>query len=280
MIIYFCDIVRPFVAEAVAAFAVSILAFAFLPSSPSKCNFLKANEQSLLIQKTNKSQDSKTKVSKDLADAKSEVNVLLKLVTDYRIISLCLTSILKNLGVIGIIYFAPLILEDSGMSTSNAALSVVIMLLLSMTFAQYWAMHSDRRGERIWHTILGLVMIIVGLGGAALILVTNLPLWILVGCLATARTGNQASSIPMQAIQADILPKNAANSGMAVITLFGMASGIIAPIMIGSLRSAFGGFATSLLFLSICAFLATACFLPLAFIRKRLHVEDDIEITA
>ena len=74
---------------------------------------------------------------------------------------------------------------------------------------------------------------------------------------------------PRTPLQADILPRNASNAGMAIIGMAASASGIIAPVVIGALRSAYGGFTVPLFFLAASTLLATVCLVPLGVTHRR-----------
>ena len=73
----------------------------------------------------------------------------------------------------------------------------------------------------------------------------------------------------VQSTIADILPRNASNAGMAIIGMAASASGIIAPVVIGALRSAYGGFTVPLFFLAASTLLATVCLVPLGVTHRR-----------
>ena len=94
----------PFLLEALAVFVVAVPTFVFLPTHPSKCTFLNADEQSWFTQKSNASQNEKVTVSSNLAQASNERNLFLTLLTDYRIIILAFTRFFRTIGVIGLMF--------------------------------------------------------------------------------------------------------------------------------------------------------------------------------
>lgn len=178
-------------------------------------------------------------------------------------------------------FFTPLILEEEGLSPSKTALSMSLMIFASIILGQIWATHSDATQERIWHSTLGLVMMFVGLCVAPVTLaVSSVPVWATVVSIAVARCGVQMSVVPFQAFLADVLPKNAANAGMALVGMSASAAGIVSPVVVGALRSQYLSFSPSLLFMAACVLLAIAAFLPLGFIyrRRRLMKLRDIEM--
>ena len=266
-----------FVAEALVVFAVVVPSSLLLPSNPSSCrSFLSAVEQDWLLKKTDASQEQKREVSEDLANAEGETGVLKSLLTDHRILILCATRLCRVVGIMGLLFFAPLILEDEGLSESSAALWLSLMMIVAIAVAQFWAMHSDRTGERIIHSIVGHATLSVGLFAAAFSFGVSLPVSVI--SIGFARVGVEMAYIPFQAFIADILPRNASNAGMAILGMAASAGGIIAPVVIGALRATYGGFAIPLFFLAGSTLLATVCLIPLGVSHRRNVLMDELEL--
>ena len=161
------------------------------------------------------------------------------------------------------------------------ALLVSLMLAIAIVGAQLWAYSSDRCRERILHAAAGLFAMILGLGATGLAIQLRPPpgasLALEVAFLTLARVGMYMFVIPFQAFQSDILPKEAANIGLAIVAMAGSLAGLCGPLVIGVIQTHFG-IPVSLYFMAATSTVAFASLLPLRRVQNTAgKIENDLD---
>jgi nitrate/nitrite transporter NarK len=122
-----------------------------------------------------------------------------------------------------------------------------------------WSRHSDRTGERKFHAVIPLAVIVVGLGAASVIADPVIKMAFL--CLAGF--GFFAVLPVFWTLPTSFLSGTAAAAGIAAVNSIGNLGGYFGPQIFGLLRDRSGGDLVSLVFLAGCALVGIVIVLAL-----------------
>lgn len=164
-------------------------------------------------------------------------------------------SFLVILGIYAMSFWQPTILQSMGLSVMEIGLYSVVPAVLGIVATLLIAGHSDRRQERRWHFA---VMACLGAAGLSLTTLFMKSPVAAVACLSLTSIGVSSAFAILWAVPASLLSKNAAAMGIALITTIGGTAGVVAPVMVGAIKTATGGFTLSLYILSGALVLAAA----------------------
>jgi nitrate/nitrite transporter NarK len=107
-----------------------------------------------------------------------------------------------------------------------------------------WGRHSDRTGERRWHTALALMLIASGLGALALTTGKLAPTMMMLSC---ALIGAYSFKGPFWALSSTWLSPRAAAAGLAGINAIANLVGGGAISLVGMIKESTGSFSLALL---------------------------------
>jgi ACS family tartrate transporter-like MFS transporter len=124
-----------------------------------------------------------------------------------------------------------------------------------------WSIHSDRTGERLWHTILPSLLAVAGLLLAAQ---ASNPIVVMVG-FTLASIGVFSAIGPFWALPVSRLSGSAAAAGIAIIGAVGNLGGYFGPLALGLIKDATGGLSIGLIVLA--GSVALSC--PLIWMLER-----------
>jgi nitrate/nitrite transporter NarK len=172
------------------------------------------------------------------------------------VILLALIYFLALVGLYGFNFWFPTILKRAtGLPNLSVTLIAALPYLLGV-FVMLWnGWHSDRTGERRWHTaaILGLCGVFmafpVGLSGH---LWAGLAFLILAGACTTAFMPS------FWQLPTAFLSESAAAASIGLINSVGGLGGFVGPYFVGYLRNRTGSFAASMVFMIVALFLSAA----------------------
>ena len=184
---------------------------------------------------------------------------------DSRVLLLCAIYFGIVVGLYGIGYWLPQIIQAMGFS--NVAIGVLVALpYAAACVAQYlWGRHSDVSAERVWHVALP-----SALSGCAFAISAALqsPALVLVA-LAIAAIGICSTLAPFWAMPPHFLSGKGAAAGIAAINAVGNLGGFIGPYAVGWALQETGNYSGGMMILA--GFLLAAAVLVLAMGRfKRL----------
>jgi len=152
-------------------------------------------------------------------------------------------SFLIILGIYAMSFWQPTILKSMGLSVLQIGFYSVIPAVAGIAANIVVGRHSDRHNERRWHFALG------ALAGAAGLALTTLFMhspFAAVLCLALASMGISSAFTVLWSIPGSFMSKSAAAAGIALISTIGGSAGLVAPMMVGALKTLTGGFTASL----------------------------------
>ena len=131
-----------------------------------------------------------------------------------------------------------------------------------------WGRRSDRTGERLWHNVLPMIVVVLGFAG----LLVFTSLWLSITLLTLVMVGTYACKGPFWAMSSEWLPRSAAAAGLAQISAVSNIAGFFASFLIGWIKDATGSYPLSLMpLMALCAF-GTIALIALSFRRGAEHV--------
>jgi ACS family tartrate transporter-like MFS transporter len=147
----------------------------------------------------------------------------------------------------------PQMIKEFGMTNMQVGLINTIPYALAAALMLIWSRHSDRSGERLWHTVLPLGLSAVALAAAVFVH----ELWLFVFLLCLTQIGAQAMKGPFLGLTSIWLAGPAAVVGFAQVNTLGNVAAFLTATSIGFIRDGTGSFQLALL--PLMAIAAVAC---------------------
>jgi ACS family tartrate transporter-like MFS transporter len=169
-------------------------------------------------------------------------------ITEPRVLYLALIYFVYQAGSLGVGYWLPQILKQSGDTLTNVQTGLIATLpyVVATIGMILWSRRSDRTGERRRHTAWPLLLAGVTLGAVALV-GGALPA---VALLALALTGFYAFKAPFWTLPGLFLSRSTAAVSIAAINSIGNLGGFVGPYLIGLAAKGSGSPKTGLVFLA------------------------------
>ena len=223
-----------FVVEGIPAVILAIVGPIMLSNRPAEARWLAPEQRTWLQTRLNGEASAKSGAGKGL----------LASIANPQIALLAIAYLLIAYGVYSLSFFLPLIVKSLGMSNTEIGYILVLPNLCGSVGMILVSRRSDRSGERVWHTVVPMMLAGAGTIAAALLL-GNAYLAIAAFCVATFGI---ASCLPVfWNLPTAYLGAGAAAGGIAVINAIGNVSGYVAPQVTGMLRDRSGGYMVPLL---------------------------------
>jgi MFS transporter, ACS family, tartrate transporter len=188
-----------------------------------------------------------------------------------QVLLLIFPNFLALTAALGSTYWLPTFIKRlSGFSSSQVALLAALPGLLGIVAMLLNGWHSDKIGERRWHTAIPLLC-----AGAAYVVVPSaghnftaaMILFVLGG-------GIMFAFFPVfWSMPTMVLSETAAAACFGLINSIGQIGGIIGPSVVGRLNVRTGSLVTSLLFIGVCYLLAGSL---IAFVRIKGPISDPV----
>ena len=138
----------------------------------------------------------------------------------------------------------------SNFSASTVSLIAAIPSFCALPFMMLTGWHSDRTGERIWHTTIP--RLLAGLSLLVCFFVMS-SVWASVLMLSFATIGFYCAHPGFWPLPNVFLGRAAAAASLGLINSFGNLGGFLGPYILGSLSDRTGGFGPGLLYLAACS---------------------------
>ncbi len=245
-----------FVLEGLPSVLVGILVFVFLPNGPKSANWLTAQEQDMVVQRIQEDEASKVQLGKKAH--------FLDAFKDYRVWALAVVYFCGVVCFYAVNFWMPTIIQELGIDKKDFLLVGLISMIpwgLAAVAMVVWGAHSDRTGERRWHSAGGLLVGIVGLLGLALVGHAPIPSII---ALSLVTVGILSWVATFWSLPTAFLSGTAAAAGIAWINSVGNLGGHFGPDLIGRIRTATGGASEAAFYtLAAVAFLGALIILAL-----------------
>lgn len=243
-----------FLLEAVPALVLALLFLLLLPDGPRTARWLSDKERVVVLARLERDEAARHSSAARRAAA---------VFVDPRIWGFATVYFCGLVCFYGVNFWMPTIVQELGIPKGDYLRVGLVSMIPwgSMIVAQLaWAHHSDRGGERRWHSATGLF---VALGGLLLLAaVGHSPILSLVG-LTLITVGNGCWVVTFWSLPTALLGGTAAAAGIAWINSVGNLGGQFGPDIIGRVRDANGGSDTAA-FLVLAAFSLAGAVLLLA----------------
>ncbi len=236
-----------FIIQGIPAIVLGVVTFFYLTDRPSDATWLDDEERNWLINAL-REDDLKKKATKNMRfiDVVKDLSV-------WRLAAIYLTWVV---GLYGIGLWLPTIVRDFPGELSNIQIGLVAIIpyLFGGVCMILWGTHSDKTGERKWHTALPLF-----LGGISLVMLGFVSNPVISVVLLTLTTiGLYSFMGPFWSVASVSLSASAAVIGIAIINSVGNLGGFIGPYIVGYLRDLTGQMESSLFFLGGVLIIGTA----------------------
>jgi MFS family permease len=238
-----------FLIEGLPSVLLGLAAFKLLPNRPADAPWLASREKQRVQSLLDADQD---------ATGASQRQSILSALRDGRIWLLGFISFLVILGIYAMSFWQPTMLKAMGLSLLEVGFYSVIPAVVGIIATIVIGGHSDRSGERRWHFALTACIGAAGLSLTTLFMKSPV---LAVACLALASVGISSAFAILWAVPGTLLSKTAAATGIALISTLGGCAGLVAPVVVGAIKSATGGFTLSLYLLSGALVLAAGLML-------------------
>jgi ACS family tartrate transporter-like MFS transporter len=231
-----------------------VAVFFFLPDGPADARWLDKRERERIAAELSFERDAVDDRIHDVWSALADSRVLLLAAIYFGIV----------VGLYGIGYWLPQMVQAMGFS--NFAIGVLVALPYAAAgIAQYlWGRHSDNSGERVWHVALP-----AALSGFAFALSAALqsPALVLVA-LAIAAIGICSTLAPFWAMPPQFLSGKGAAAGIAAINAVGNLGGFIGPYAVGWARQESGNYSGGMMILAVSLLAAAALVLAIGRFKR------------
>jgi ACS family tartrate transporter-like MFS transporter len=251
-----------FVVEGIPAVLFGLLTLWLLTDWPAEAKWLPSDEREWLTAELRREKEAK---------ARTAQWTVWKALRQPEVILLTVVYFLAIIGIYGfVIWFPTIVKRATGLPNGVVTLlsSLPYVAGLGAMLLNGW--HSDRTGERRWHTAFPLF-----LGGAALglTLIVQSNLWVGFLAMIVAGACSTAFMPSFWALPTELLTASAAAASIGFINSVGNLGGFAGPYFIGYLRTVTGSFAPGLAFLLACTVLAGVAILMLR--RGSARAEDE-----
>lgn len=244
-----------FVITGVPAVVLGFVCYRVLKDRPSDARWLTAEEQTWL-QRTMDEEHQRNQERHSMS--------VFRGLADFRVIVLCLVFLTITFGLNGYGVWMPQILATFGWNTLEIGWLGAIPPLLAVLPMLAWTRRSDRRGERVWHFVIPMLVSAAGFLFAAANLAT--PVAAMTGFCVAAIGLYTAMSI-FFLLPSAMLSGVAAAAGLALINGLGNLGGFFGPQVTGIIKDATGSFAPAVAVFG--AVLAAGAALAVALSRNR-----------
>jgi len=238
-----------FIIEGLPACILAFLLLRLVPDSPEHASWLSAEEKRLIADR----------LARENAIDQPGFWAALR---DPRLYALGIAYIGVGAGGYGMRLWLPQIVQGMGFSNLANGFVVAFPYLLAVGAMIWWGHASDRKGERIWHVVLPVLLAAIGFFLGA---ISSSDLVVLLG-ITLVILGLDAVIGPFWSLPSSFLRGPAAAGGIALVNTFGVgAGGFIGPTIIGFMREETGGYSASMAVLALG--LIGTCAIVLAFGR-------------
>jgi MFS transporter, ACS family, tartrate transporter len=230
-----------FLVEGIPAVALGIIALFYLTDDPERARWLPVDEQTWLVAAIQRDRDEAVR---------PHASTLRAGLMDPMVWRLSVMLFLIVTSGYGFSFFLPQIVKAfSGASDLAVGAWTAVPFLAAAIGMMTVAAHSDRTGERRWHTASCAGVAAVGLMIASL---TNAPVASF-AALSVAAVGLYSFTPPFWSLPTSFLRGDGAAAGIALINATGNLGGFLGPTIMGWMREATGDYLAGLRVLALAA---------------------------
>jgi MFS family permease len=222
-----------FLIEGIPSVLVGLLLLALLPDGPAKAGWLSPAERACVTARLHADEHGKA--------GRGQRHTVAQMFMDVRIWAFALAFFCGNAGFYALSFWMPTIIQEIGIDPGDYILVGLLAMIpygAAGIFMVLWARHSDRTGERRWHSTIA--MLVLAGGQLLLALFGHQPV-ISILALAMVAAGMLAWLAVAWSIPTSFLSGVAAAGGIAWINSLANLGGYFGPDLIGRIREANGG---------------------------------------
>lgn len=248
-----------FILEAVPAIVLGFLTPWYLTNKPQDAKWLKDEERNWLVDVL--ARESAKKIEKKKYS-------VLQAFADRDVVICSGIYFLWVCGLYGFGLFLPILVKALSASFSNMTVGWLVAIPYACAFVAMYLIghHSDKTGERRWHTISGMLICAVGLIGS--VYLANVSVFVSMVFFTIAIIGIYACFGPFWAIPNSFLAHTAAAGAIAMINSVGNLGGFVGSYVMGLIRDVTGSFNAGMLFLGACFIVAAILLMMLRKVGK------------
>jgi len=249
-----------FILEGIPAVILGIVTWFILTDRPADARWLSVDERRWLVRELETEA-----AARRLNGAGMQLR---QVMADRQVWYLALVYCMLVIGLYGTGFWMPQIIKALSPSSSNFAIGLLMMIpfIAALIGMIAWGRHSDRTGERRWHTALPPLIGGIALVGAGIIFEPVIAFCLLV----VATVGIYCSFGPFWTQPAAVFTGTAAAVAIALINSIGNLGGFIGPTIMGYLGKVTGTLAEGLVILGGCLII---CGVLASFVLKKTRVE-------
>ena len=226
-----------FVIEGVPAMLLGLAAWWLLTDRPEEANWLSKEERRAVASLLR----AEAKAAKVSGYARLSEGL-----TQPRILVLGFLYFCIVVGLYGIGFWMPQVIQSYGLTPLQIGLLTAIPYLFASGDMVLWGWHSDVTQERSWHVALPLFLAALAFACSA----ASLPLPTMMLALTAATIGIYAAIGTFWSFPTPLLTGTAAAAGLALINAIGNSGGLVGPWIVGLMKERSGNFTGALLFLA------------------------------
>jgi ACS family tartrate transporter-like MFS transporter len=243
-----------FIIEAVPAVILGIITPFYLTNKPEDAKWLDEAERSWLAN---------TLAAEKAAKVERKGYTLLQAFSDRDVLILSGIYFVWVCGFYGVTLFLPILVKALSSSMSNQTVGFLVMVPYIFGFCAMYIIgrHSDKTGERRYHTVAGMLTGAIGLCGS--VFLAHISVTVSMVFFTIAVMGIYGSFGPFWSIPASFLTATAAAGAIAMINSIGNLGGFVGPYAMGFIRDATGSFDGGIMFLVACMLTAAGLLMML-----------------
>jgi ACS family tartrate transporter-like MFS transporter len=241
-----------FIVEGIPAVLLGILTLLCLTDWPRDAGWLPKDEQEWIRSELQREREAK---------AAAGTWTVSKALGSRKVILLASVYFFALVGLYGFNFWFPTILKRAtGLPNLTVTLIAALPYLLGVIVMLWNGWHSDRTGERRWHTCL--ILFFCG-AFMALAVTFQANLWLGLGLLILSGACTTAFMPSFWQLPTAMLSESAAAASIGLINSVGGLGGFVGPYFVGYLRTLTGSFSFSLVFMVAALILSAALVLTL-----------------
>ena len=229
-----------FILEGIPAIVLGVITVFYLTDRPVQAGWLPSDERDWLVNQLQAELQAKKKIRN---------YTIIEAFCDLRTLRLTVAFFLALTGALGTIYWIPTFVKRlSGFSNQTVTSLLVVPALIGIAGMLVNGWHSDKTGERHWHTAIPLIA--AGIMFALLILVRH-DVWLAILCLLLGSGFLYAYYPTFWAMPTMMLSESAAAATFGLINSIGQLGGFAGNYAIGVLNDQTHSLAASFAFIAL-----------------------------
>ena len=222
-----------FIVEGLPAAILGLIVLLYLPSKPESATWLSPTEKGWLL---------RTLSDEQLRNRATSHASVWRILSDPRVLGLGLVSAGSLATGYGLAFWQPQMVKSFGLSNFQTGLLNSVPFGIAAIGMLVWARRSDRAQERVWHTVVPLMVSAAAL--ASFIFLNSLTLVVVALCLALL--GGYGVKGPFWALVSEWISPADRAAAIAAINSLANVSGFVAPFLLGVIKDQTGSFALGL----------------------------------